>query len=142
MIRSIVQYPAEILSTVVPESTYKGLDTKELARDLKDSMAAAGGLGLAAVQIGVAERAILVRGQFFLNPKITVRSDTRSTFSERCLSIPGVTKQRTRSTMVKVQGMDEYGNARTVKFQGIDAACAQHEIDHLNGITLLSDDYI
>lgn len=111
--------------------------TRKLIRDMKETMYEANGVGLAAPQVGVSERVIVVDvGEGFLalvNPVIESKEGSQVDV-EGCLSIPGVLGYVERADRVVVFGMDEDGHSRRVEASGFMARALQHEIDHLNGI--------
>jgi len=100
----------------------------------------ASGIGLAATQVDVHERVIVIdvseeRNQplVLVNPQIVWASETRQLNEEGCLSVPGIYDGVERSTAVKVTALDEEGQSRTVDAEGLLAVCIQHEMDHLDG---------
>lgn len=116
-------------------------DLKALVQDLKDTMYAAPGVGLAANQIGVAMHVAVVditvgeqEGNFIIlvNPRITAQEGTQEE-EEGCLSIPDVTEKVVRPMKVTVEAQDENGHMRTLTGEGLQARAFCHEIDHLNG---------
>lgn len=118
---------------------------ENFAKNLFFTMKMSGGIGLAAPQVGNMIRIIVidttpVKGGTFkgimLNPEALV-SEGSCEYDEGCLSFPGKTVHTQRSAKVTVKYQDFNGNTKTREFTGIDAICAQHEIDHLNGITFL-----
>lgn len=127
----------------VPEIT-KAIE--KLLDDMADTMYDAEGIGLAAVQIGIAKRVIVVdvgdEGPGLIeliNPEIVAESGS-ATASEGCLSIPGVQGDVTRPANVTVHGLNRAGEPVEYEAEGLLARCFQHEIDHLNGI--LFTDYV
>jgi peptide deformylase len=119
---------------------------QKLLDDMAETMYDAEGIGLAAVQIGVAKRVIVVDVQEegpglieLINPEILTASGS-SMASEGCLSLPGLQGDVTRPSHVTVRGMNRHGEVVEYEASGILARCFQHEIDHLNGI--LFTDYI
>ncbi|MEM9434243.1 MAG: peptide deformylase [Pseudomonadota bacterium] len=116
---------------------------RKLADDMLETMYDAPGIGLAAPQIGVLERLIVVdcikeegeapRPIVMFNPEVLASSDTSNTYEEGCLSIPEQFADVTRPADVTVRWMDENGDAQQEDFGGLWATCIQHEIDHLNG---------
>jgi peptide deformylase len=119
----------------IPEVTS---NIQKLLTDLADTMYASGnGVGLAAPQIGISKRAIVVdvgEGLIELvNPEV-IESEGEQIGPEGCLSIPGVTGDVLRAYRVTVKGLNRYGEEIVVKGEGLLARCLLHEIDHLNGI--------
>ncbi|MFP4451065.1 MAG: peptide deformylase, partial [Rhodosalinus sp.] len=116
---------------------------RELARDMLETMYAAPGIGLAAPQVGVLERLIVLdcvkeegaapRPLVMFNPEVTAASDKLNTYEEGCLSIPEQYADVTRPAEVQVRWIDQTGAEREEEFGGLWATCVQHEIDHLNG---------
>jgi peptide deformylase len=104
------------------------------------------GIGLAAVQIGVDRRMLVIdvarEGEdkaplVFINPEIIASSDERSVYEEGCLSIPDYYAEVERPAEVTVNYLDVDGTRQTVKADGLLATCLQHEIDHLNGVLFI-----
>jgi len=97
-------------------------------------------LGLAAPQVGVSKRVIMVRYGLeiltMINPKITKADGGKGSIVEECLSYPGLKRRVPRDKRIKVTYLDCYGEPQKRKFKGLDATVVQHEIDHLDGITL------
>ena len=116
---------------------------RELADDMLQTMYDAPGIGLAAPQIGVLHRLIVMdcvkdekappQPTVMFNPQIVASSDETNVYEEGCLSIPEVYAEVTRPKLVEVTWMDRDGNAQKQEFDGLWATCVQHEIDHLNG---------
>ncbi|NBZ87228.1 peptide deformylase [Stagnihabitans tardus] len=142
MIRPILIHPDPRLKKVCDPVTGVTEDLSRLARDMLDTMYDAPGIGLAAPQIGVMKRLIVMdcmkapevaRPLVLFNPQVTWSSSEVSTYEEGCLSIPEQYADVTRPAAVTVTWMDETGAAREETFEGLWATCVQHEIDHLNG---------
>ncbi len=121
-------------------------DIRALLNDMLETMYANDGIGLAAVQIGVHKRCIVVdvavrEGRNapikFVNPEIVVRSDNDNVFQEGCLSFPDQFSDVVRPDSVVVRYLDETGAEKTLEATGILATCLQHEIDHINGIVFV-----
>ena len=112
-------------------------ELKKLIDNMEDTMRAAPGVGLAAPQVGVLQRVIVVdigEGLISLiNPKV-VKKSGKCMFYEGCLSVPGVEGQVERSEMICVKGLDRNGKSIVVEAQGYLAVVLQHEIDHLDGV--------
>ncbi len=113
----------------------------QLRDDLLETMYANDGIGLAATQVNVQARIVVMdlsdnstQPLYFINPIITHTQDT-SLKEEGCLSFPGIFAKVQRSAQIIVDYMDLQGNAHTINADGLLAICLQHEIDHLNGIT-------
>ncbi len=143
--REIVKYPAPVLSTPAESVTEIGAEIQSLFDDLVATMYAENGVGVAAPQIGVGVRAIVIdadvehRGERILklvNPEITA-ADGEILWPEGCLSIPGLVLDVKRHGQVEVTALDETG--REVKIEGTSllGVALQHEIDHLDGKLML-----
>jgi peptide deformylase len=122
---------------------------RALADDMFETMYAAPGIGLAAIQIGVPARLITLdlakkdepnAPQVFINPQITWASDEKATYEEGCLSIPEYYEEVERPKAVKVKFTDLDGKEQEIEATGLLATCLQHEIDHINGVLFI--DYI
>ncbi|MEB3322775.1 MAG: peptide deformylase [Synechococcaceae cyanobacterium] len=116
---------------------------RDLARDMLRSMYTARGIGLAAPQVGVHRRLLVIDldieeaatpPMVFVNPEITAAGASFSTYEEGCLSIPGVYLDVVRPSEVVVNYRDEQGRPRRLKADGLLARCIQHEMDHLEGV--------
>ncbi len=128
--------PAAAVGTVTP-------DLVALARDMLDTMYGAPGIGLAAPQIGVSKRLIVMdcikdpeaqpQPMILFDPEVVWSSEARNTYEEGCLSIPEHFAEIERPAEVEVRWTDETGAPRQQRFEGLWATCVQHEIDHLNG---------
>ena len=136
----ILSYPDKRLHTVA--KPVQGVDAriKTLVADMLETMYDANGIGLAATQIDVHERLVVIdvseeRNQpiVLINPEITWASEEKVVNEEGCLSVPGIYDGVLRSTSVKVQALDENGETRTIEAEGLLAVCIQHELDHLLG---------
>ena len=135
----ILQYPDERLHTVadqVPEVTN---EVRALVHDMAETMYAAPGIGLAATQVDVHRRVIVIdisethdQLLVLINPEIISRSG-ESDYEEGCLSVPGVYGKVLRSEQITVEALDENGVAFTLEAEGLLAVCIQHEMDHLLG---------
>ena len=116
-------------------------ELRALMDDMLETMYDAPGIGLAAPQIGVLERLIVLdctkdenpQPTVMFNPEVLASSDDLSTYEEGCLSIPDQFADVTRPAHVRVGWIDENGNPQEKDFDGLWATCVQHEIDHLNG---------
>jgi peptide deformylase len=120
---------------------------RALVDDMFATMYAAPGIGLAAVQVGVPKRVVVMdlskkedahKPQVFINPEITWASDEKSTHEEGCLSIPEFYEEVERPTEIKVKYLDLDGKTHEIAANRLFATCLQHEIDHING-TLFID---
>ena len=148
MIRPVLTYPDPCLRKVC--DPLPGVDgaTRKLIDDMIETMRAARGIGLAAPQIGVTRRLFVMdmtdagtsvtpAPLALVNPEIVESSKETRTRTEGCLSIPDFCLGVTRPASVWVRYLDRKGIARERSFEGLSAACVQHEIDHLNGRLLI-----
>tara|TARA_Y100001968_G_scaffold128451_1_gene117312 strand:+ start:315 stop:923 length:609 start_codon:yes stop_codon:yes gene_type:complete len=116
---------------------------RKLAKDMLITMYSAKGIGLAAPQVGVQKRILVIDLNFedpqsppnvFINPEIISSSASVDTYEEGCLSIPGVYLNVVRPSSIKLSYRDEMGRPKKLNAEGLMARCIQHEIDHLNGV--------
>lgn len=143
MKRPILIHPDPRLKKVCEPVPDLSDDLRKLSDDMLETMYDAPGIGLAAPQIGVLDRLIVLdcvkeegaapRPLVMFNPEIVAASDDLSTYEEGCLSIPEQYAEVTRPAEVEVSWMDRDGNAKQEVFRDLWATCVQHEIDHLNG---------
>jgi peptide deformylase len=114
--------------------------------DMVETMYAENGIGLAAIQVGVAKRVVVIdldpggpnsKPVYLVNPRIVDASGELSTYHEGCLSVPEVWDDVKRPARLTVEYTDEHGKNQTVKAEGLLATCLQHEIDHLNGLLFI-----
>jgi peptide deformylase len=140
-IRTILHYPDKRLRVPGQPVTDFGADFQALVDDMAETMYAAPGVGLAATQIGVAQRLFVIdiAGsdepsdlRVFVNPEI-VEAVGEVCWDEGCLSFPGVTEEIERAERVKVRALDRHGNAFELEADGLLAVAIQHENDHLEG---------
>ncbi len=145
MIRPILKYGAPELETKSPSITRFDKEIKTLAEDMLETMYAAPGVGLAAAQVGVNLRLMVIditggeeQGHqiVFTNPEITEEEGTEEA-EEGCLSIPGFTAVVERPSKIHVVGQDVEGHPQELDAEGILARAVCHEIDHLDGILYL-----
>ncbi len=143
MKRSILIHPDPRLKKVCVPVTDLSDELRQLADDMLETMYDAPGIGLAAPQIGVLDRLIVMdcvkeegeapRPLIMFNPEIIASSDETNVYEEGCLSIPEQYAEVTRPKVVEVSWIDRDGNAQQETFDDLWATCVQHEIDHLNG---------
>ena len=148
-LREILTEPNAILREKSLNVDMVDKDLQKLMDDMLETMYAAPGIGLAAIQIGIPKRVIILdidqkEGQknpmFFVNPEIIEKSENRSTYEEGCLSVPGQFAEITRPEKCFVKYLDYYGQKKEIKAEGMLATCIQHEMDHLEGILFI--DYL
>ncbi|EEE36873.1 peptide deformylase [Rhodobacteraceae bacterium KLH11] len=143
MKRNILIHPDPRLKKVCAPVADITDDLRKLADDMLETMYDAPGIGLAAPQIGVLDRLIVVdcvkeegetpRPLVMFNPQVIASSDEINVYEEGCLSIPDQYAEVTRPRTVDVTWMDRDGNLQQETFDDLWATCVQHEIDHLNG---------
>ena len=119
------------------------LNTRNLAKDMLQSMYSARGIGLAAPQVGISKELLVIDINFedsaaeplvLINPEITAFGNTLNSYEEGCLSIPGVYLDVVRPSTIKLKFSDEMGRPRKMNADGLLARCIQHEVDHLKGV--------
>ena len=138
-LRPILHYPDPRLRTVAQEVETVDDEIRTLVDDMAETMYEAPGIGLAATQIDVHKRVIVIDVsqerddlRVFINPKIVAR-DGESIHEEGCLSVPGIYEQVRRAETVTVQALGRDGQPFELEAEDILAVCIQHEIDHLDG---------
>ena len=136
----ILCYPDARLHTVANPVQAVDARSKALVADMLETMYEANGIGLAATQVDVHERLVVIdtseernRPLVLINPEIVWASPDKQVNDEGCLSVPGIFDGVERASAVKVTALDELGQSRTIEAQGTLAACIQHEMDHLLG---------
>ena len=124
-------------------------EIRSLMDDMLETMYAAPGIGLAAIQIGVPKRVIVIdltrndekkNPLYFVNPEIIKNSKTQAEYEEGCLSVPGQFAEISRPDKCNVKFLDYNGEEKTLEAEGLLATCIQHEMDHLEGILFI--DYL
>lgn len=145
-VRPILIAPDPRLKAISAPVEKVDAEIRKLAQDMADSMYAAEGIGLAAVQIGVAKRVIVMdldqkdgkkNWRAFINPKITWASEEMATFEEGCLSVPEIWDDVERPARIKAEYLDLDGKTVKLEADGMLATCLQHEMDHLEGILFI-----
>jgi peptide deformylase len=136
----ILEFPDPRLRTTARAVTQVTDATRKLIDDMFETMYDAPGIGLAATQVNVHERVLVIdvseernQPQVFINPQITVLDPTLGEYDEGCLSVPGFYETVSRPKQVRVNALDRNGEAFTRDLDGLLAICLQHEIDHLDG---------
>jgi peptide deformylase len=137
---SILQYPDPKLHTLARPVQAVDARIQTLIADMVETMYDANGIGLAATQVNIHERLVVIDVSeehndplVLINPEIVWASDERVLNEEGCLSVPGIYDGVERSTQVRVQALDGSGQSRTIEAEGLLAICIQHEMDHLLG---------
>ena len=148
-IKTILTEPNKILRQVSLPVDKVGNEERKLMDDMLETMYDAKGIGLAAIQIGVPKRIIVMdlskeegkkEPRYFVNPIIKNKSEKISTYEEGCLSVVSVFAEVDRPSTCEVEYLDYNGDKKILKADGLLATCIQHEMDHLEGILFI--DYL
>ena len=148
-VRDILILPDKRLRLVSKPVAKVDAATRQLVEEMFETMYDAPGIGLAAIQIGVAQRVVTMdlakkeenaEPLVFINPEIVWSSEELGSYEEGCLSIPEYYEEVDRPAQVKVRYLDLDGKQHEIEADGLLATCLQHEIDHLNGVLFI--DYI
>ena len=148
-VKKILTEPNILLRQVSDPVEKVGEEEKKLMDDMLETMYAAPGIGLAAIQIGIPKRIIVMdisrdenkkEPMYFVNPIIKNKNSEKSTYEEGCLSVPDQFAEIERPNTCEVEYLDYNGKKRTLKANGLLATCIQHEMDHLEGILFI--DYL
>ena len=147
--RKIVIEPDPILRKESEPIEKVDNDLRKLLDDMLETMYAAPGIGLAAVQVGILKRLIVIdiskdkekkNPLFLINPEIVSKSKNTSTYDEGCLSLPGHFAEIERPAECQINFLDYNGKKKEISAKGLLSTCIQHELDHLNGILFI--DYL
>jgi peptide deformylase len=147
----IIEIPDPLLRAQSEPVESIGDDVKRLIADMFETMYEAPGIGLAAIQVAVPRRLLVIdlqdpeeeggepvkRPYVFINPEIVERSDARKIYNEGCLSIPDQYAEVERPDVVRARWIDENGRSQEGEFGGLMSVCLQHEVDHLNGVLFI-----
>ena len=145
-IRPILTAPDPRLKTISKPVETVDDELRALMDDMLETMYDAPGIGLAAIQIGVPKRVIVMdlagkdeepQPRYFVNPEITWTSDEMSSYEEGCLSVPEMYEDVQRPARIKARWLDYHGNPVEVEADGMLATCLQHEMDHLEGVLFI-----
>ena len=148
-LKTILTEPNKLLRQISQPVERVGEAERELMNDMLETMYAANGIGLAAIQIGVPKRIIVMDlskeenkklPMYFVNPLIIKKNEQRTIYEEGCLSVPNQFAEIQRSSKCEVEYLDYNGNKQNLQAEGLLATCIQHEIDHLEGILFI--DYL
>ena len=148
-IKTILTEPNKILRQISNPVDHVGEEEQKLMDDMLETMYAAPGIGLAAIQIGIPKRIIVIdinrkkenkNPLHFVNPEIVWKADEDIIYEEGCLSVPNQFAEINRPKECHVKYLDYFGQPQLLKAQGLLATCIQHEIDHLEGILFI--DYL
>ena len=136
----ILRYPDPRLHKVAKPVQEVDDRIRQLVRDMAETMYDAPGVGLAATQVDVHERVVVIDVSedgneliVLINPEITWKSDEVQVYEEGCLSVPGVYDEVQRSARIRVRALNEKGETCEFDAEGLLAVCVQHELDHLMG---------
>jgi peptide deformylase len=145
-LREILKIPDKRLRLASEPVKRVDAGIRALVEDMFETMYDAPGIGLAAIQLGIAKRVVVMdlskkeeahEPRVFINPEITFASKEKSTHEEGCLSIPEYYEEVERPVQVKVKYLDLEGKAHEIEAAGLFATCLQHEIDHINGVLFI-----
>ena len=148
-IRKILTEPDPFLRQKSQEVITVDNKTRSLMNDMLETMYDAPGIGLAAIQVGVPQKVIVMdlsKGDerknplFFINPEITFKSNNDATYEEGCLSVPNQFAEIDRPDKCNIKYLDYNGKEQSLMAEGLLATCIQHEMDHLKGILFI--DYL
>ena len=148
-IKEILVEPNKILRQKSLKVDKVDEDLQKLMDDMLETMYAAPGIGLAAIQVGVPKRVIVLDlssrdekkdPMYFVNPEIVNKSEINSTYEEGCLSVPGQFAEIDRPEKCHIKYLDYYGQPKEIQAEGMLATCIQHEMDHLEGVLFI--DYL
>jgi peptide deformylase len=145
-IRDIIKIPDKRLRLKSEPVQKIDAGIKKLVDDMFETMYDAPGIGLAAIQLGIAKRVVTMdlskkedehKPRVFINPEITWASEEKNKYEEGCLSIPEYYEEVERPAEVKVKYLDLDGKSHEITAKGLFATCLQHEIDHTNGVLFI-----
>ena len=145
-VRTILTEPNKILRQISQPVESVGKKEQLLMDDMLETMYAANGIGLAAIQVGIPKRIIVMdiskdenkkEPMYFVNPVIKNKDPVKSTYEEGCLSVPNQFAEIDRPSKCDIEFLDYNGNKKTISAEGLFATCIQHEMDHLEGILFI-----
>ena len=145
-VRTILTEPNKILRQISQPVESVGKEEQLLMDDMLETMYAANGIGLAAIQVGIPKRIIVMdiskdenkkKPMYFVNPVIKNKNPVKSTYEEGCLSVPNQFAEIDRPSKCDIEFLDYNGNKKTISAEGLFATCIQHEMDHLEGILFI-----
>ena len=148
-VKTIITEPNKILRQISKPVNNVGKDEQSLMDDMLETMYAADGIGLAAIQIGIPKRIIVMdiswhkgekKPMYFVNPVIKNKDNDKSIYEEGCLSVPNQFAEIERPKNCEVEYLNYKGEKKLLKAEGLLATCIQHEMDHLEGILFI--DYL
>ncbi|EED32052.1 peptide deformylase [gamma proteobacterium NOR5-3] len=136
----ILEFPDPRLRTVAKPVEVVDDALRTLIDNMLETMYAASGIGLAATQVNVHQRLLVLdtsenrdSPMIFINPQVTILDDTLGSYDEGCLSVPGFYEEVNRPRTIRVEALGRDGKAFSLELDGLTAICLQHEIDHLDG---------
>ena len=145
-VRPILIAPDPRLKAVSDSVARVDDEIRKLVDDMLESMYAADGIGLAAIQVGVPKRIIVMdldqkegkkKPRIFINPRILWNSEELATFEEGCLSVPEIWEEVARPARIRAEFLDREGARQEMEADGMLATCLQHEMDHLEGVLFI-----
>ena len=145
-VRTILTEPNKILRQISQPVEIVSKEEQLLMDDMLETMYAANGIGLAAIQVGIPKRIIVMdiskdenkkEPMYFVNPVIKNKNPVKSTYEEGCLSVPNQFAEIDRPSKCDIEFLDYNGNQQTISADGLFATCIQHEMDHLEGILFI-----
>lgn len=145
-VRTILTEPNKILRQISQPVESVGKEEQLLMDDMLETMYAANGIGLAAIQVGIPKRIIVMdiskdenkkEPMYFVNPVIKNKNPVKSTYEEGCLSVPNQFAEIDRPSKCDIEFLDYNGNKQKISAEGLFATCIQHEMDHLEGILFI-----
>ena len=148
-IKKILTEPNKLLREISKPVDKVGIEEQKLMDDMLDTMYDAKGIGLAAIQIGIPKRIIVMdicreenkkEPMFFVNPVIKNKNPEKSIYEEGCLSVPNQFAEIERPSKCEVEYLNYNGEKKILKAEGLLATCIQHEMDHLEGVLFI--DYL
>tara|TARA_B100001564_G_C20482641_1_gene597821 strand:+ start:236 stop:754 length:519 start_codon:yes stop_codon:yes gene_type:complete len=148
-IKKILTEPNKLLREISKPVDKVGIEEQKLMDDMLDTMYDAKGIGLAAIQIGIPKRIIVMdicreenkkEPMFFVNPVIKNKNPEKSIYEEGCLSVPNQFAEIERPSKCEVEYLNYDGEKKILKAEGLLATCIQHEMDHLEGVLFI--DYL
>ena len=148
-VKNILTEPNKLLRQISKPVDKVGKEEQQLMDDMLETVYAANGIGLAAIQIGIPKRIIVMdiskdenkkEPRYFVNPVIQNKDKIKSIYEEGCLSVPNQFAEIERPKNCDIEYLDYNGNKQLLKAEGLLATCIQHEMDHLEGILFI--DYL
>ena len=148
-VKNIITEPNKLLRQISKPVKQVGQEEQKLMDDMLETMYEASGIGLAAIQVGIPKRIIVMdiskkegknEPRYFVNPVIKKKDPSKATYEEGCLSVPNQFAEIDRPSKCDIEYLDYNGDKQLLKADGLLATCIQHEMDHLEGILFI--DYL